>query len=246
MAKTKPSQILPPSPIFCKLILKLVLGSLFLFFFLSYEPVFAFPPVKKSIVLAQTEQSQHIVAQAIPIVFQLPHPGYLSTSFSSYHPGIDIATGLGMPIKPVAKGVVINHGFNLWGLGLNVEIDHGNNYRSLYAHMGRIYVKNGQPVSENDFLGEVGLTGHTSGPHTHLEIFKDGNRIDPQKLLPEIRLQPQAQDFNPVTQKASPKPQAAANLLNTELAGIIKLKPQNEKSQTDIKQKLTLVNELPL
>jgi hypothetical protein len=61
--------------------------------------------------------------------------------------------------------------------------------------MGKIYVKVGQQVSENDILGEVGLTGNTSGPHTHLELSKNGARIDPLPFLPLIRRIPQPQDF---------------------------------------------------
>lgn len=192
----------PHFPGLSKLSIKFALGILCLLFFLSYEPVFAFPPVKRPLALAQThEQSQTVSAQSLPFTFQLPHPGYLSTSFSYFHPGIDIATGLGMPIKPVAKGKVLSTGYNLWGLGLNVEIDHGSGYHSLYAHMGKIYVTPGKTVTENDILGEVGLTGHTSGPHDHLEISLNGKNIDPLKLLPELRTIPIAQDFATVSTK---------------------------------------------
>lgn len=186
----------PLFPGFSKLSIKFALGFSCLLFFLNYEPVFGFPPVKKPLALAQTpEQSQTVSAQSLPVTFQLPHPGYLSTSFSYFHPGIDIATGLGMPIKPVAKGTVLSTGYNIWGLGLNVEIDHGSGYHSLYAHMGKIYVTPGKQVSENDILGEVGLTGHTSGPHDHLEISLNSKYLDPLKLLPEIRTLPLTEDF---------------------------------------------------
>src|SRR5205823_5385158 len=97
----------------------------------------------------------------LPDSFDLPHPGYLTTPYSSYHPGIDIATGLGMPIHPIGKGTVVDVGFNFWGLGLTVTVDHGQGYKSLYAHMGKIYVNKSQQVSKADILGEVGLTGRT-------------------------------------------------------------------------------------
>lgn len=186
----------PFFPGLSKLSIKFALGIFAILFFLNYEPVFGFPPVKKPLALAQTpEQTQTVSAQSLPFAFQLPHPGYLTTSFSYFHPGIDIATGLGMPIKPVAKGTVISTGYNIWGLGLNVEVDHGSGYHSLYAHMGKIYVTPGKQVTENDILGEVGLTGHTSGPHDHLEITLNGKYLDPLKLLPEIRTLPLAEDF---------------------------------------------------
>lgn len=187
-----------PNPIRkLKFLSKITLGVSFLIFFLSYQPVFtfSFPPIKKSIVKAEATQTQEITPSSLPVQFQLPHPGYMSTTYSTFHPGIDIATGLGMPIHPIAKGRVVSTGFNFWGLGLTVEIDHGSGYKSLYAHMGKIYVKENQDVTENNTLGEVGLTGHTSGPHTHLEVYKFDKAINPKSILPEIREYPLAQDF---------------------------------------------------
>lgn len=188
-----PKEVLPKS----KVAWKIALGVFILTFFLDYQPAFSFPPLKQNKVFAQAEQTQTITPQSLPFSFQLPHPGYLSTPFSNYHPGVDIATGLGMPLKPIAPGTVVDAGFNFWGLGLNVVVDHGQGYQSLYAHMGKIYVKKGQTVSASDILGEVGLTGHTSGPHTHLEVSKNNLKIDPRVILPEIRVQPVLADFTP-------------------------------------------------
>lgn len=129
------------------------------------------------------------------INFQLPHPGYITTTFSRYHSGIDIATGLGMPTKPITRGIVTDAGYNIWGLGLFVEIDHGNGYKSLYAHMGKIYVTKGREVDTGDLIGEVGLTGNTSGPHTHLELSFNNQKIDPRPLLPQLRNYPKEEDF---------------------------------------------------
>lgn len=189
-----------------KVFLKIALGGiLFSLFFTGYQPAFKYPPIKKNIVKAETVQTQQVEAAASALTFQLPHPGYLSTPFSAYHPGIDIATGLGMPIKPIAKGKVMSVGYTFWGLGLVVEIEHTGGLKSLYAHMGKTYVKAGQDVDVNDYLGEVGLTGHTSGPHTHLEVFKNDNRIDPRTLLPTIREIPVAEDFATQSAKLSQK-----------------------------------------
>lgn len=99
---------------------------------------------------------------------------------------MDLATPLGTEIHPVAEGVVSQVGFDIWGLGLMVVVDHAGGYQSLYAHMGKIDVKVGDKVSDDSILGVVGLTGHTSGPHTHLQISKDGKNIDPLTVLPKI------------------------------------------------------------
>lgn len=170
----------------CKLSFKVALGVSVLVFLSGYQPFFGSLPIRHSVARAQNLQEQTITADSLPFAFKLPHPGYISTRFSPFHPAIDIAAGLGMPVHPVTGGVVQDAGFNLWGLGLTVSVDHGQGFKSLYAHLGKVYVKTGQKVSIDDTLGEVGLTGHTSGPHTHLEIFKDEISINPQPLLPTL------------------------------------------------------------
>lgn len=185
-------------PYLFKLLGRGVLGAVFIGLLAGYQPTLKYPPIKQNVILAQAEQVQVINASSLPFDTQLPHPGYLSTSFTSFHPGIDIATGLGMPIKPIAKGKVIEAGYNFWGLGLTVIVEHSDGYKSLYAHLGKIYVKKDQNVESKDHLGEVGMTGYTSGPHTHLELTKDGKAVDPQLFLPIIREMPIAEDFQPV------------------------------------------------
>jgi len=169
--------------------------TMFLFSLLGYYPTFSIPPVKRSVVLADTqEQKGEVVASSFSKAPVLPHPGYLSTRFSFYHPAIDIATGLSMPIHPITDGVITETSTDFWGLGNYVVVSHENGFKSKYAHMGKVYVKVGQKVTSENTLGEVGLTGHTSGPHTHLEITHDGNFINPQTILPEIPDMP-TEDF---------------------------------------------------
>ncbi len=91
-----------------------------------------------------------------------------------------------MPIHPITSGIVSLVGRDFWGLGNFVEVIHENGFKSKYAHMGKVYVKAGQEVTSENILGEVGLTGRTSGPHTHLEVTREGIFVDPQALLPEI------------------------------------------------------------
>lgn len=156
-------------------------------FLSGYYPVIAFPPVEQSRALAQgLEQKQEIIPQSFPLPLSLPHQGYLSTKFSRWHPGIDIAANLGLSVHPITSGTIeaINYGF--WGLGNNVTVSHPNGFKSTYGHMGKIFVKPRDPVTSEAVLGEVGMSGFTSGPHTHLEIQKDGKFINPLDLLPEI------------------------------------------------------------
>lgn len=166
---------------------KSVIVILIILTFWGYYPVFDFPPIKQAKVFAQTqEQKGEIIPSSFSKPLTLPHPGYLSTKFSSYHPAIDIAAGLGMPIHPIIDGEITESGTSFWGLGNFVVVTHEKGFKSKYAHMGKIYVKIGDKVTSENSLGEVGLTGHTSGPHTHLEITSNGEYVDPQKLLPEL------------------------------------------------------------
>ncbi|MCL4366782.1 M23 family metallopeptidase [Patescibacteria group bacterium] len=168
------------------LVTKTALGVSLALYFMGYQPSLAFPPIQKSVVQASFVQEQNISAASLSEPFLLPHPGYLTTKFSAWHPGIDIATGLGMPIHPIAKGTVSAVYYDLFGLGHHVVIEHDQGFQSTYGHMGRVFVKVGDEVTPDSIIGEVGLTGHTTGPHTHLEITHNEKYIDPQTLLPAI------------------------------------------------------------
>jgi murein DD-endopeptidase MepM/ murein hydrolase activator NlpD len=171
---------------------KVTFGVLFLLYFSGYQPTLAIPPIKQSVARAEFSQEQNISSTTLPQAFILPHPGYLSTRFSNYHPGIDIATGLGMPIHPIADGLVIDVTYGFLGLGHAVTMEHAGGFKSVYGHMGEIYVKNGDTVTQGSTLGEVGLTGHTTGPHTHLEVTKNGQYIDPLLILPALQNWPES------------------------------------------------------
>ena len=165
---------------------------------LGYYPAVNLPTNSHPNTVLAAEQVTELKAGSLPFVFSLPHSGYSSTPFSYYHPGIDLATGLGMPIHPVGPGLVVAVDYGFFGLGHEVIIDHAGGFKSVYGHIGKIFVKVGNPVTKDSILGEVGLTGNTSGPHTHLEIHKDNKPINPQLVLPAIPLFPSTSDFQPV------------------------------------------------
>ena len=166
--------------------------------FLGYFPTINIPVVATNNRVLAAEQTATISADSLPEPLKLPHPGYLSTKYSYYHPAVDIATGLSMPIHSIAQGKVTMVDYGFWGLGHSVTISHLGGFESTYGHMGRIFVKTGQDITTGNTIGEVGLTGHTSGPHTHLEIKKDGKYIDPLTILPAIPNFPREEDFRPV------------------------------------------------
>lgn len=172
---------------------------------LTFYPAVNLPTNGHQTEVFAAEQIVSVSADSLPFQFSLPHPGYLSTPFSYYHPGVDIATGLSMPVHPVAPGSISTIDYGFFGLGHAIVVSHAGGFESTYGHMGRIFVRAGDQVSQTSILGEVGLTGHTSGPHTHVEIRKDGNLIDPQKVLPSIPPFPSAADFMPVGGYEIPK-----------------------------------------
>lgn len=183
--------------LFPKLTLAIFAGA----FLLTLQPTFGFPPLKQGTSFAQEgiNQTAQIQSSTLPII-QLPHLGYLSTKYSRFHPGVDIAMGLGTPIKPIAEGVIEAVNFGFFGYGNQVIIKHPGNLVSMYAHMGRVYVTKGQTVNIDSSLGTIGLTGFTSGPHTHLELTLDGKMIDPLTILPTLPEQPKEEFLKPFSE----------------------------------------------
>jgi murein DD-endopeptidase MepM/ murein hydrolase activator NlpD len=97
---------------------------------------------------------------------------------AAFHKGIDIGVPTGTPIHAVRAGRVIFAGPH-GGHGNLVEIDHGNGVITRYAHCSQIGVVQGQEVGENEVVGLVGNTGHSTGPHLHFEVHVDGRAVDP-------------------------------------------------------------------
>ncbi len=104
--------------------------------------------------------------------------------FGPTHLGIDITGHLGDAVVAAGSGVVVlaQGGYN-YGYGNFVEIDHGNGYASVYAHLNDIAVSVCEPVNAGQLIGHVGSTGNSTGPHLHFEIRKGGSNIDPWNLL---------------------------------------------------------------
>jgi len=96
-----------------------------------------------------------------------------------FHAGLDFTAPVGTPIYATADGVVIESGFSPDGYGNRVVINHGYGYESLYGHMYRTKVRNGQKIKRGEVIGYVGSTGKSTGPHCHYEVHKGGQPVDP-------------------------------------------------------------------
>lgn len=103
----------------------------------------------------------------------------------SGHLGIDIAAGEGAPVYAAAGGVVTmaQGGYN-YGYGNVIQIDHGNGYSTLYAHLSSIGVGVCSSVGAGQWIGAAGNTGNSQGAHLHFEVRQNGGFINPWFVLP--------------------------------------------------------------
>jgi LysM repeat protein len=100
------------------------------------------------------------------------------------HWGIDIAGAMGNPIYATDSGVVVYSGWNDWGYGNVLVIDHGNGWQTLYAHLSQIYTGCGVSVSQGIAIAAMGSTGRSTGPHLHFELMNaSGVRVNPWNYL---------------------------------------------------------------
>ena len=111
---------------------------------------------------------------------------YLSgNDYWSGHLGIDIAAGNGAPVYAADSGVVtMAQGGDNYGYGNVIQIDHGNGYSTVYAHLSVIGVSVCQSVYAGQWIGSAGSTGNSTGAHLHFEVRKNGGFINPWFVLP--------------------------------------------------------------
>jgi len=120
---------------------------------------------------------------------------------SALHTGLDFAAETGTPILSAAGGVVVAQEYHPQ-YGNMVEIDHGNDLITRYAHAVRVFVKKGDLIKRGQKIAEVGTTGRSTGPHLHFEVLVQGVPQDPQKFLNAGRSLPGPQ----LAQAAPPSP----------------------------------------
>ena len=118
--------------------------------------------------------------------------GWVSSNFGSrmhpmtgkkqFHRGVDIPGKEGSEVLAVADGVVIRSE-NSGNYGWLVEIDHGDEYRTLYSHNKTNLVKEGETIKKGQSIALIGSTGRSTGPHVHFEVFKNNRNINPVKYL---------------------------------------------------------------
>jgi len=120
--------------------------------------------------------------------FVWPANNHLISGFdytpNANHWGIDIAGNEGEGSYATDAGVVVYAGWNNYGYGNMIMVDHGNDFQSLYAHLSGISVGCGQSVGQGDLIGTIGNTGSSSGSHLHFEIRAISSWVNPHDVLP--------------------------------------------------------------
>lgn len=104
------------------------------------------------------------------------------TGQSALHTGLDFPAPIGVPIQAAAGGVVVTQEYHAQ-YGNMVEVDHGNDLISRYAHASRVFVKKGDLVKRGQKIAEVGTSGRSTGAHLHFEVLVNGVPQDPQRFL---------------------------------------------------------------
>jgi len=130
--------------------------------------------------------------KALGELFVFPVQGRLTSPFGMrndpftgrrmMHNGIDIANNIGTPVRATADGQVIMVGFSSV-YGRYIILRHPGNYQSLYAHLDRARVREGDRVVQNQVIGDLGNTGRSTGPHLHFSIYHNQRPIDPLTVL---------------------------------------------------------------
>ncbi len=122
-----------------------------------------------------------------PTSFALEPAGcFEGKCYPHFHDGIDLAAPIGAPVRAIAAGRVTIAGRMSDG-AVVVEIEHSPGVFSRYGHLEPdLAVRVGESVSAGELLGSVGLTGNTTGPHLHFEIYASGEPVDPLLVLPPM------------------------------------------------------------
>lgn len=129
---------------------------------------------------------------ALREMFRSPLGGRLTSFFGGrvhpifrqwgFHNGLDIAAPYGTTVGAARGGVVIASGW-MGGYGKAVIIQHDEGFKTLYGHLSSIHVRAGQRVKTGQFLGRVGSTGWSTGPHLHFTLWQYNKLINPMKVL---------------------------------------------------------------
>ncbi|MEA1912137.1 MAG: M23 family metallopeptidase, partial [Spirochaetota bacterium] len=135
------------------------------------------------------EISEYDYKKATGTLFVYPASGRLSSPFGyrsdpftgvrRMHYGVDLSNRVGTTVKATMSGTVIVIGHQPLGYGNYIVIRHKRGFQSLYGHLSKILVRNGQRISQGQKLGEMGNSGRSTGSHLHFSLYKNNVPVDP-------------------------------------------------------------------
>lgn len=119
--------------------------------------------------------------------FSYPCVGQVSQTHHSDHLALDIANDTGTPVVASREGTVDVTGYEAGGCGNYIKIGHAAGYQTMYCHLSEIWVNEGESVGRHQQIGEMGSTGHSTGPHVHFTVEQYGtHQYVPGELYDEI------------------------------------------------------------
>ncbi|WP_449620178.1 peptidoglycan DD-metalloendopeptidase family protein [Robertmurraya sp. Marseille-Q9965] len=183
-----------------------------------------------------------------------PADGVITDTFGTRggkHYGIDIAAGLGTPIYSVDEGIV-TRSYHSSSYGNVIFVKHPNRFETVYAHLSKRNVKEGQTIKQGDIIGEMGSTGRSTGVHLHFEVHKNEwtvgkeNALNPVAVLGNVGKGAHVQAMKEVKDKA----QVAGVMDNGQVAGVAETSDESipTTEATDVEETATvdtLVKYLP-
>ncbi len=133
--------------------------------------------------------SEYDYKKATGTLFIYPTSGRLSSPFGyrsdpftgvrRMHYGVDLANRVGTTVRATMSGTVIVVGHQPMGYGNYIVIRHERGFQSLYGHLNKILVRNGQRITQGQKIGEMGTSGRSTGPHLHFSLYKNNIPVDP-------------------------------------------------------------------
>jgi murein DD-endopeptidase MepM/ murein hydrolase activator NlpD len=160
----------------------------------NYQAVWFQEPGHKGDYYSMDGKSLSRAYLASPVAFSRKTSGFavrLHPIFQTRraHLGVDYAAPTGTPAQTVGEGTVEFAGVQ-GGYGNTVIVNHGGNHSTVYAHLSKIQVRQGQAVSKGQVVGLVGSTGWSTGPHLHFEFRVNGAHTDPDKVIQQAQSVP--------------------------------------------------------
>jgi murein DD-endopeptidase MepM/ murein hydrolase activator NlpD len=182
----------------------------------TYQAMWFEEPGKKGAYYTLDGQSLNRSFLASPVAFSRISSGFAMRVHPIQHRwkahlGVDYAAPTGTPVRTVGDGVIEFAGVQN-GFGNVVFVSHRNANTTVYAHLSRINVKQGQTVSQGDLIGAVGSTGWATGPHLHFEFRVNGIHQDP------LTIAKQNINAEPVSAAARPAFNQLASVMRTQLS----------------------------